>query len=676
METTRSPMNRRVVNSIRSGCIGLGILVGAVAAGQASLLAPPLVLPLSLLAGTTVFLCIGLYLYLGSIEFRKTMAHPKRMKAEEALFESEERYKLAMLGANDGIWDWEIRSNRIFFSQRWMNMLGYDNGDLGAFADTWFRLIHPGDLDRFRDALQANLDGAGAPFACDHRMRHRDGTYLWMLTRGAVVRDADGKPSRMAGSQTDITQRRLADERLQHDAYHDPLTGLANRALFQRALERSLRRYKEHRERFAVLFIDLDRFKAVNDSLGHMVGDQLLIAFGRRLEADVRPGDTVARVGGDEFVILLERLSGTGDVILVAERILAGLRGPFLLSGNEIFAAASIGIALSDSGYEDAEAVLRDADAALYKAKDAGKARYAIFDADMHALALRQLELVRDLRHALEREELEIYYQPIVYTHSGRLKGFEALARWNHPTRGQVPPKDFIPLAEETGLIQSIGQWVLYMSCRQLAEWRAAYADEALSISVNISPRMFLEPALASIIAETLAQAGLPADALHLEITEGLLMDPQCAGRALERLKQLGVRIHLDDFGTGFSSLSYLQKYPVDTLKIDRSFTMELGLQHDAEAIFRAIVGLARNLDISVIVEGVENRQQLALIQSMGCEAVQGFLFAQPLDATAAAAFIERSSLNGQRNVTPEALRGDFLDVLGEPGVPPQNAFE
>jgi diguanylate cyclase (GGDEF)-like protein len=423
-------------------------------------------------------------------------------------------------------------------------------------------------------------------------------------------------------------------EHFRHAAFHDSLTGLPNRAMFiqllQAEIESSSRR---HGHMFAVLFLDLDRFKNINDSLGHTHGDLLLVAFAERLERTLRPIDTLARFGGDEFAILLSGMSDATDAVRVAKRIQDELSQPFVLDKNSAFATASIGIALSSSGYDRPDDILRDADIAMYRAKENGKARYELFDHGMHARAVLRLQLESDLRQAIENKEFCVYYQPIVSLQTGRLAGLEALVRWNHPRRGLVSPADFIPVAEETGLIVPIGQWVLNEACAQVRQWQLdSPSHRSLSLSVNLSARQVAQPDLLDRIKEALTDSKLNPHCLKLEITESVVMDnAEAAALMFKQLRSLGVQLSIDDFGTGYSSLSYLHRFPLNYLKIDRSFVMRLTTDND-NAIVRTISTLARNLGMEVIAEGIETEEQYQQLKMLGCEYGQGFLFSRPVN--------------------------------------------
>jgi diguanylate cyclase (GGDEF)-like protein/PAS domain S-box-containing protein len=559
-----------------------------------------------------------------------------RKLAEEDLRESEERYALAAKAANDGLWDWDLIHNAVYYSPRWKEMLGSADGEISNSTHEWFSRVHPEDLADFNASIGKHIQGETPHFESEHRMLHRDGSYRWMLTRGLAMRDNEGKAYRMAGSQTDITERKRASEQLVYDAFHDGLTRLPNRALFTDRLERALERAKRREDyTLAVLFLDLDRFKVVNDSLGHLTGDQLLIGVARRLETTLRQVDTVARLGGDEFVVLLEDIADVGHATATAERIQELLQEPFRLDDNEVFTTASIGIAVSRAGQERAQDILRDADIAMYRAKSMGKARYALYDETMHGRAVELLQLETDLRRSVDREEFVLHYQPIVSLLSGEIVGFEALIRWMHPERGLTYPGAFVTLAEETGLGIALGEWVLRQACRQLHEWKAALpAERDLWVSVNLSSRQLLQPGLVKLVESCLRESGARASDLHLEVTESIIMDePEAATSVLVALRGLGVGLPIDDFGTGYSSLAHLHRFPITSLKIDRSFVNRVAAGGEDEVIVRTIVSLAHNLGMDVIAEGVETNEQLERLTALGCEFGQGFYFSRPVPA-------------------------------------------
>jgi diguanylate cyclase (GGDEF)-like protein/PAS domain S-box-containing protein len=576
----------------------------------------------------------------------------ERQQAAEALRESEERYALATRGANDGLWDWDLKTDAVYYSPRWKLMLGYREEEIGASKEEWLGRVHPGDRVQMEVNIEAHLKDRSPHFENEHRMLHKDGSYRWMLARGLAIHDAAGRPYRMAGSQTDISERKNAEGRLQYVAFHDVLTGLPNRALFMDRLQHALVRGTRRQEHsFGVLFLDLDRFKVINDGLGHSIGDQLLAAVARRIESCLRPGDTVARFGGDEFAVLLEDVDGSAGATRVAERIQFQLTKPFLLEGHEVFATASTGIALSGPGHHQPEDLLRDADLAMYRAKSLGKARNILFDADMHTRALQQVELETDLRRAWERGEFRIHYQPLISLQDGAVAAFEALVRWQHPQRGLIYPAEFITVAEETGLIMDIDRWVLRESCCQLEAWQRRFPRETpIAVSVNLSSKHFSQPLLVAQVQQVLQETKLQKGSLWIEITESVLMEnPESATVALSSLRGLGVQVCLDDFGTGYSSLSYLCRFPADAIKIDRSFVAQITSQQTKNVgMVKAIVTLAKTLGMRVVAEGVETKEQLAQLSALNCDYAQGYLFAEPVDAQSISMReSDRSWLNG-----------------------------
>ncbi len=572
-------------------------------------------------------------------------------QAQEALRESEERYALAARGANDGLWDWNLVTGAVYFSPRWKAMLGFLEDEIDDRLEEWLGRIHDADRERVKEEIAAHQRGLTPHFESEHRLLHKDGGFRWMLSRGLAVQDRTGKPLRMAGSQTDITERKVSD----------PLTALPNRLLFIDRLGRLIKHSKRRKDHlFAVLFLDLDGFKMINDSLGHLVGDQLLVGVAMRLEKCLRSSDTVARLGetftvarlgGDEFTILLDDLKEPADANRTADRLMKALAPPFLLAGKEVFTSISIGITLSNTAYEQPEDMLRDADTAMYRAKSLGKARYEVFDADMRASVMARLQLETDLRRALERNEFRNFYQPIVSLESGRIVGFEALMRWQHPTRGMIAPEEFIFVAEETGLIREIGWWSLREACQQMSNWRAGSKGYAgLTMSVNLSAKQLLQPHLVEDMDKLLRETALPSEALKLEITESAVMaDPAAAVEMLQRIKSLGIRLAIDDFGTGYSSLSYLHRFPLDTLKIDRSFISGNGAGEGGIEIARTIMPMAKNLRLDVVAEGVETIEQVTLLKKLQCKYAQGYYFSKPLAPEEIAPLLEDPSWEMQK---------------------------
>ena len=576
-----------------------------------------------------------------------------RKLADEAMRESEERYMLAARGANDGLWDWNMKSNDIYYSSRWKSMLGFKEGEIKNNPAEWLDRIHPDDRMHVETEIAAHINGHTPNLQSEHRIMHKNGTYRWVLVRGLAVRDAILNTYRMAGSITDITERKMTEEQLIFDALHDALTGLPNRVLFMDRLTHAVDREKrKSNELFAVIFLDMDRFKVLNDSLGHTAGDKLLVAISQRLKEGLRPGDTIARLGGDEFAILLEDLKDVKEAIQISERVLEKLRLTFDLDGQEIFATASLGIALSSKEYENPEYLLRDADIAMYQAKANGCNRYEVFDNSMYDNAVARLQLETDLRQAMNQEEFRLHYQPIISMKTGKITGVEGLIRWQHPLKGLINPDEFIPTAEETGLIVTIGEWVISEAAHQLSRWQKIFPfDPPLTVSVNISSKQLL-PTLVKHIKDVLGKTGLDPGSLILEITESILMESaEMVAPLLLQLKGLGVKLYIDDFGTGYSSLSYLHGFPVDVLKIDRSFIARIGSNGDNLEIVKAIVTLAHSLDMKVIAEGVETEEQLEKLKKLGCEYIQGFFYSKPLEMKMFEDLLKQSG-------------GDLLDYL------------
>lgn len=543
----------------------------------------------------------------------------------QALEDSEARFARALRGANDGIWDWDLGNDRLYVSERWARMLGLSRDNLGESSTSWFARVHPDDLPSLRQAIDAHLRGSSALLNHEYRIRQRDGGYLWVQARGVIT---DG---RMAGSQTDISQRKASEHQLNHAARHDPLTGLANRLRLDELLQQALMRQRRPGARESgLLFIDLDRFKLINDSLGHAVGDRVLVEVAQRLLRCLRPGDHLARFGGDEFVVLLDDLANLNDAEQVAQRMLDYLHLPLHVDGRTLVVSASIGITglIADGQAID---TLQAADLALYRAKEAGKAQYARFSLELQAEAQRRLDLESALAQALPREEFSLHYQPIVRLDVAgpRWVAVEVLLRWSR--NGEtVSPLQFIPALEESGEIVRVGDWVLRQACRQTALWQREGRSD-LYCSVNLSSRQLQQPGFAGRIRQILAESGLSPCSLVLEITESLLMQDGAETLAcLRELAAQGVRLALDDFGTGYSSLGYLKRYPLHILKVDRSFITRVPDDPELSAICRAIIGLGHSLGLEVVAEGVERQEHLDFLHQEGCRYAQGFLFSRP----------------------------------------------
>ncbi len=551
-----------------------------------------------------------------------------RRKAELALRESEERYSLAVRGANDGLWDWDLRSGTIYLSERWKAIIGYTDAEVGPDPSEWLGRIHPEDGARVREQIRSYLSGEAGDFESEHRLLHRDNAYRWVRARGLAVRPAPGMdPVRIAGSLADINGAKSTD----------PLTGLANRLCFEERLADLIERYTRDRQRpFAVLFIDLDHFKLINDSLGHQAGDELLKEVGKRLSAAIRPA-LVARLGGDEFAIVAEDVELPDDAVRIGLRLVRALGQPHQLEGREIFTSASIGIALCTPQPAGAALILRNADTALYKAKSNGRSRVEVFNESMKAEVVARMEMEADLRQAIGTAQLEAFYQPKVEIHTGRIEGFEALLRWHHPVKGLLSPLLFIPLAEETGMILEIGRRVLEQACAQLKRWQDAHPKQpGLQMAVNVSVKQMKDPELPGTVAQALRDNGIPPQSLCLEITEGALMDnTEATVCTLEQLKALGVRIQIDDFGTGYSSLAYLSRFPLDGLKIDRSFVEKILDPGNEVEIVRSIMALAEATGLEVVAEGIESIAQARALTKVGCKEGQGYYYSPPVPVAA-----------------------------------------
>ncbi|WP_096608360.1 EAL domain-containing protein [Calothrix sp. NIES-2100] len=557
-----------------------------------------------------------------------------RKQAEAALQESKQRLDGILCSLEDVVWSISADTfETLYINPVVLNIYGRPAAEFFDNLNLWFEVIHPDDQPRIQAAIQPLfLTGYQE---LEYRIIRPDGQVRWVLNRSHLIYDSNSQPIRIEGIATDISERKQMEEKLVRHAFYDALTGLPNRVLFMDKLGQAIERVQRFPdELFAVLCLDLDRFQVVNDSLGHLVGDQLLVELAQRLQSSLQPDDIVAHLGGDEFTILLSHIHSSDDATRTAEQIHQLLKLPFNLHGYEVFTSASIGIALSTTGYNQAADWLRDADTALYRAKEQGKAGHIVFDTTMYDRAVALLQLETDLRWAIERQELQVFYQPIVSVATAEITGFEALVRWQHPERGLISPNEFIPVAEETGLIIAIGQWVLRESCQQLRHWQRQFPTmKPLTINVNLSGKQFSQPNLVEQIHQTLQETGLAPSSLKLEITESaIITSPEKAAIVLKQLKALGMQLCIDDFGTGYSSLAYLHHFPLDVLKIDRSFVNQMDENGEKLAIIRAIVTLAHNLGMNVVAEGVETKNQLLQLRLLQCDQAQGYLFSRPLD--------------------------------------------
>ncbi|WP_418316521.1 EAL and GGDEF domain-containing protein [Piscinibacter sakaiensis] len=558
-----------------------------------------------------------------------------RTEAEAALRERDNLWKLALESTGDGLWDWDIATGVESFSQRFSEMYGFGGHDFTVEAAQFDQRTHPDDLEQMLRDRQAHLDGHTPAYVNEHRVRCRDGSWKWILARGMVIeRDALGRPTRMIGTHTDISERKMSEALIWQQANFDSLTGLPNRRMLRDRLEQHIKKTDRAALQLALLFIDLDHFKQVNDSVGHEMGDQLLVQAAERIRGCVRGVDTVARLGGDEFTVVLSELTDPERAGQIAQKIVQSLSEGFRLGSEMAFVSASIGITLYPDDATEIDELFKHADQALYVAKERGRNRVSHFTPSLEAAAQTRRILANDLRVALQGEQFSVAYQPIVEMASGRIFKAEALIRWQHPLRGAIGPADFIPIAESTGLIVDIGDWVFRQAAEQAVRWRAEF-DAGFQISVNKSPVQFVHGrGSQQRWFELLRELGLPGQSLVLEITEGLLLDPASGiNEQLLELSRAGVGVSLDDFGTGFSSLSYLQRYDIDYLKIDKSFVFHLSAGSKNLALCKAIIVMAHELDMKVIAEGVETAEQRDLLAAAGCDFAQGFLYSRPVPA-------------------------------------------
>jgi len=568
----------------------------------------------------------------------------ERKQAEAALRENEERWKLALDSTGDGVWDWYVQTGVEFFSPRLLQMCGYEAGDQENLSSEFDDRTHPDDMEALQRARADHFEGRTPAYSIERRIRCKDGSWKWVLSRGMVIsRDGEGHPLRMIGTFTDISSRKEAEALIRQQAYYDTLTGLPNRRMLRDRLEQDLKKCNRDGSQLALLFIDLDHFKEVNDTLGHDQGDLLLVEAGRRIQASVRQSDTVARMGGDEFTVILSELGDDTHLEGILQKILHTLGQVFQLGAEQVFVSASIGITLYPLDATHIEDLLKAADQALYAAKGAGRNRFSFFTPALQEAAQMRVRLAGDLRTALLNGQFRVAYQPIVSLTTGDIHKAEALIRWDHPSRGPVSPAAFIPIAESSGLIVEIGEWVFQQATAQVRAWRQTLSPR-FQISVNKSPVQFHHDEATRVPwTEQLRAQGLPGDAITVEITEGLLLNTsdQVADTLLA-LRDGGVRVSLDDFGTGYSSLSYLQKYDIDFIKIDQSFVRHLIPNSTDLALCKAIVVMAHALGIQVIAEGVETELQRDLLAAIGCDFAQGYFYARPMPAHDFEAFMAR----------------------------------
>ncbi len=594
----------------------------------------------------------------------------KQERISSALKESEEHFRTAF--------DHAVGMALVSLDSRWLEvneslskLLGYTQEELQSIS---FRsIVHPEDLGVTLVKMQELLEGVIKSFQLENRYINKQGQTLWVLSSASLVRTEDGKPRHMVFQVQDISDRKQAEEQIRYAAFHDALTGLPNRTLLSDRMSMAVERAKRASDfKFAVLFIDLDRFKVVNDTMGHEMGDKLLVDLSNRLKECVRAVDTVARLGGDEFAVLLDGIIDEEAAIEIATRIQESLSQPFDLDGQEFFTSASIGISFSSLGYERPEDILRDADTAMYRAKANGKARHEVFDLGMHTRAVEALKLENDLRRGIEKGEIQPYFQPIVSLPSGEITGFEALARWEHPHRGLIPPVDFISLAEETGLIVPLGISILEKSCQQLRRWQKMFdTEKSLTMSVNLSGKQFAQKNLVEEVRRIIIETEVEPDCIRLEVTESVVMENAVAAiETLKQLKLIGVQLSIDDFGTGYSSLSYLHRFPFDILKIDRSFVSCMNTDKDSRSIVETIITLANKLGKTTVAEGVETDAHRFMLSEFSCEYAQGYLFSKPLNAPDAEEFLHKNAVakdDGDQPLevaSPRAVEARNIEII------------
>ncbi len=563
----------------------------------------------------------------------RAKAQMEAIEREAHLDEANSHLALAVQGTQDGLWYWDLKANTFRFSSGWETLLGFEKGELSKDPNEWLSRVHPGYRAELQARITAHLQGESEQFRYEHRLRRKDGSYFWVSARATATRNSSGEALGLAGSHSDITALITVERQLLDDAFHDKLTGLPNRHFFMGRLDTAVEQKRQEgngARLFAVMFLDLDRFKKINDTLGHQVGDQLLTCVAGRLQNCVGPSDMVARLGGDEFVVLLDCVQDAREALDVGARISEALAAPYEIDGSEVLSGASIGIALSREPFDAPEDLLRFADLAMYQSKSKRTGRPELFDERMKAQPPKSSSRQSELARALKQEEFLLHYQPYFDVRSGRILGVEALIRWQSENL-LLSPSEFIPLAEETGLIHDIGEWVLRTACAQSSAWQRA-GIPPLQIAVNVSAKQLQEADFAQRVVAVLNETRLAPRWLNLELTESALMDTyEKAPGTLERLDSLGIGTSIDDFGTGYSSLNYLRRFNFQTLKMDRCFVSDISTNKKAAAIVRGLISLAHNLGISVIAEGVEKHDQLRMLAAENCDQVQGFLTGRPV---------------------------------------------
>lgn len=561
-------------------------------------------------------------------ELRNSLAELR--KHQEMLKKSEERYKLVVEGASDGLWDWDIITNTAYISERWKNAIGFEKQEINDYYETFIKRVHPGDVKRVVKNLDTHIKEKTPHYTCEYRIKLRNGKYIWILSRGKALWDNEGKAVRMAGSHTDITEKKKAENKLKHLAYYDRLTDIPLRNTFMDRLKVSITDAKRNGLKLAVLFLDLDNFKIINDTCGHHIGDRLLKRVTEKLNSCIRNSDTLSRIGGDEFAILIPGISNINEVDEITNRIFKLFKIPLDVNGHKLYVTISIGVAVYPDNGRDGKTLLKKADIAMYKAKESGKSSLKYFNNYMSRAINLRSDIKKDLGTAIKNGEFFLCYQPLVDTSTKKAICLEALIRWKHPRKGIISPMEFIPIAEDTKLIVPIGEWVLSNACKQLKEWHAM-GYTGCTISVNVSIIQLQQPDFAEIVCRILAETGLLPENLELEITESVFMEStHLVAKNLYYLKKQGVKISIDDFGTGYCSLNYLQKLAINNLKIDRSFICNIKVDVN-KAIIDAVISLGHKINIEITAEGVETKEQYDYLKKKGCDKVQGYYFSKPL---------------------------------------------
>lgn len=551
-------------------------------------------------------------------------------KREKALWVSEERSRLMVEGASDGLWDWDIINDTVFISERWKKFLGLQQKKITGHYKKWINRIHPDDVDHVLDNLNSHLKKETPYYLCEYRLKDKSGNYIWILSRGKALWDGNGKAVRMAGSHTDITNYKVMEDKLRHLAYFDTLTDVPLRSVFLDKLKAAIEQAEKDKQKLAVLFLDVDNFKSINDTFGHNIGDKVLKKIACKLKTCIRSSDVLARMGGDEFVILVSNLSDMNYVNEIADRIIKNLEEPFFIKSHTLYVTISIGISIFPSHGRNANTLLKKADIAMYRAKEKGKNNFQYFSEVMAKEAATRDIIKRDLRIGIENAEFFLCYQPICLVKSDKIRCLEALLRWRHPQKGIVKPRSFIPALERTGLIIPLGEWVFHTVCRQLNLWQKKI-DTGLCVSVNVSRIQLQQPNFAEKVMKILDQEGVPPDRLEIEITEAAFADSiQTVITNLSSLSKQGIKIDIDDFGTGFSSLAYVQKLMISSLKIDQSLIRNMK-SFTSRAIIESIISLGHKLNISITAKGTETKKEYLELKTMNCDCIQGNYIKPPL---------------------------------------------